>query len=53
MSKLNQLGEYGQSIWLDYIRRSFIENGELQSFRAIVFEDEIVSPVEAENCRKM
>lgn len=30
MSKLNQLANLGQSIWLDYIRRSFIANGELQ-----------------------
>ena len=26
---LQQLGEYGQSVWLDYIRRGLIESGEL------------------------
>lgn len=31
MSKLNQLAELGQSIWYDYIRRSFINSGELQN----------------------
>ncbi|HEU18688.1 MAG TPA: transaldolase, partial [Deltaproteobacteria bacterium] len=30
MSKLNQLTNLGQSIWLDYIRRAFIDSGELQ-----------------------
>lgn len=30
MSKLNQLTNLGQSIWLDYIRRAFIDGGELQ-----------------------
>jgi transaldolase/glucose-6-phosphate isomerase len=30
MSKLNQLANLGQSIWLDYIRRAFIDSGELQ-----------------------
>ncbi len=30
MSKLNQLTKLGQSIWLDYIRRAFIDSGELQ-----------------------
>ncbi|MFC1879093.1 bifunctional transaldolase/phosoglucose isomerase [Chloroflexota bacterium] len=29
MSKLNQLAGLGQAIWLDYIRRSFTEAGEL------------------------
>jgi transaldolase/glucose-6-phosphate isomerase len=27
---LKQLGQYGQSVWLDYIRRSLITSGELQ-----------------------
>ena len=31
MSKLEQLAELGQSIWLDYIQRSLITSGELQS----------------------
>ena len=26
---LQQLGTYGQSVWLDYIRRGIITNGEL------------------------
>lgn len=30
MTKLYELTELGQSIWLDYIRRSFIDTGELQ-----------------------
>lgn len=30
MSKLHQLREIGQSIWSDYIRRSFIAEGDLQ-----------------------
>jgi transaldolase len=30
MSKLHDLAELGQSIWLDYIRRSFLSSGELQ-----------------------
>jgi transaldolase len=30
MSKLNELANLGQSIWLDYIRRAFIDSGELQ-----------------------
>ncbi len=30
MNPLKQLRELGQSIWLDYIRRSLIESGELQ-----------------------
>ncbi len=30
MTKLHQLADLGQAIWLDYIRRSFIESGELQ-----------------------
>lgn len=30
MTKLHEATELGQSIWLDYIRRSFIESGELQ-----------------------
>ncbi len=32
MSKLTQLAELGQSVWLDYIRRSFTRSGELQSW---------------------
>jgi len=31
MPTMWNLAELGQSIWLDYIRRSFIESGELQS----------------------
>ncbi len=31
MSKLNQLAELGQAIWLDFIRRSLITSGELQA----------------------
>lgn len=30
MTKLHQLADLGQAIWLDYIRRSIIESGELQ-----------------------
>ena len=30
MNKLDQLAELGQSIWLDFIRRSLITSGELQ-----------------------
>ena len=30
MNRLKQLQNYGQSVWLDYIRRSLIESGELQ-----------------------
>ena len=30
MTKLHELNELGQSIWLDYIRRSFLDAGELQ-----------------------
>ena len=30
MTKLADLADLGQSIWLDFIRRSFIESGELQ-----------------------
>ena len=30
MTKLHELNEAGQSVWLDYIRRSFTESGELQ-----------------------
>jgi transaldolase/glucose-6-phosphate isomerase len=32
MTKYHQLAELGQSIWLDYIRRSFITSGELQAW---------------------
>ena len=31
MSKFDQLAELGQAIWLDFIRRSLITSGELQS----------------------
>lgn len=31
MTKLNDLANLGQSIWIDYIRRSFIESGEMQA----------------------
>jgi len=31
-TKLHQLEELGQSIWLDFIRRSILENGELQEY---------------------
>ena len=30
MSKLRQLADLGQTVWLDYIRRSFITSGDLQ-----------------------
>jgi transaldolase/glucose-6-phosphate isomerase len=30
MNALRGLGQYGQSFWLDYIRRGFIESGELK-----------------------
>src|SRR5215216_5577233 len=30
MTKLHDLNSLGQSIWLDYIRRSFLTSGELQ-----------------------
>jgi len=29
MTKLHELAELGQAIWLDYIRRSFIASGGL------------------------
>ena len=32
MKKLRQLTDLGQSIWVDYIRRSFIEEGDLQDW---------------------
>ena len=31
MTKLHELAELGQSIWLDYIQRSLIKSGELQA----------------------
>ncbi|MCI0520992.1 MAG: transaldolase, partial [Chloroflexi bacterium] len=31
MSKLHELASLGQSIWLDYIRRSFLTSGKLQA----------------------
>ncbi len=34
MSKIHELAEVGQSIWLDYIRRSFITSGELNDWVA-------------------
>ncbi len=34
MTKLHDLAELGQSIWLDYIRRSFIESGEFEALIA-------------------
>ena len=30
MNKIQELGQLGQSVWLDYIRRNFITSGELQ-----------------------
>jgi len=30
MSKIKELAHLGQSIWFDYIRRSFITSGELK-----------------------
>jgi transaldolase len=32
MTKLHELAKLGQAVWLDYIRRSFIEGGDLQTF---------------------
>ena len=29
MTKLHELADFGQALWLDYIRRSFIEQGDL------------------------
>lgn len=31
MTKLNELAELGQAVWLDYIRRSFTRTGKLQA----------------------
>ena len=31
MGKIKRTAELGQSIWLDYIRRSFITSGDLQT----------------------
>jgi transaldolase len=31
MTKINELADLGQAIWLDYIRRSFIQQGDLQA----------------------
>lgn len=31
MAKLRELNEAGQSVWYDYIRRAFVESGELQA----------------------
>ncbi len=30
MNRLKEINKYGQSIWLDYIRRQMLENGELK-----------------------
>ncbi len=30
MSKIQELTDYGQSVWLNYLRRAFIESGELR-----------------------
>ncbi len=30
MTKLHELADLGQAIWLDYIRRSFIQHGDLR-----------------------
>jgi transaldolase/glucose-6-phosphate isomerase len=32
MTKLHELAQVGQSVWLDYIRRSLLDSGELQSW---------------------
>ncbi|MFP3854257.1 MAG: transaldolase [Anaerolineales bacterium] len=32
MTKLDQLAEIGQSVWLDYLRRSFMEEGDLEGW---------------------
>ncbi|MBW1996798.1 MAG: hypothetical protein JRJ29_02410 [Deltaproteobacteria bacterium] len=34
MSKLHELLKLGQSVWYDYIRRSFMQSGELQALMA-------------------
>ena len=31
MSKIEELARLGQSIWLDYIRRSFLVSGEIRT----------------------
>ncbi|MCY3906085.1 MAG: bifunctional transaldolase/phosoglucose isomerase [Anaerolineaceae bacterium] len=31
MNKIQELGQLGQSVWLDYIRRSFVTSGEMQA----------------------
>lgn len=31
MTKIHELASLGQSVWLDYIRRSFLANGDLQA----------------------
>ena len=38
MNPLKQLQNYGQSVWLDYIRRSLIESGELKK---MIEEDDL------------
>jgi transaldolase len=32
MTKLHELADLGQAVWLDYIRRSFIEAGDMQAW---------------------
>ncbi len=34
MTKLHELHDRGQAIWLDYVRRSFITSGELEDLVA-------------------
>lgn len=31
MAKLHELAGLGQTVWLDYVRRSFIQSGDLQA----------------------
>ncbi|MCY4526328.1 MAG: bifunctional transaldolase/phosoglucose isomerase, partial [Anaerolineaceae bacterium] len=31
MNKIQELGQLGQSVWLDYIRRAFVTSGEMQA----------------------
>ncbi|MGM0383790.1 MAG: bifunctional transaldolase/phosoglucose isomerase [Thermodesulfobacteriota bacterium] len=50
MTKLEELAEFGQAIWLDYIRRSFIATGELQALvdkglRGVTFNPTIFEKV--------
>ena len=58
MTKLHELANLGQSIWLDYISRSLITSGELQKLvdqglRGVtsnpsIFEKAIVGSVDCE-----